>query len=236
MTAAEPVILVVEDEAPIRRFVVAGLRAHGFAAVEAATATAAMLAATSRRPDGILLDLGLPDRGGLELLRDLRGWYDRPIIILSALGHEDDKVAGLDAGADDYLAKPFGIPELLARLRAALRRITRDQQPEPVLACGDLVLDLVAHRCTCAGREVHLTPLEFQLLAELLRHAGRLVTHRQLIAAGWGAQASSESAGLRLVVHQLRRKIEDDPADPRRLHTEVGVGYRLTAPTPPASG
>jgi two-component system KDP operon response regulator KdpE len=163
----------------------------------------------------------------LDLLRDLRSWYDRPIIILSARGSEDDKVAGLDAGADDYVAKPFGVPELLARLRAALRRVTRDQQPDPVLTCGDLVLDLVDHRCTCAGRDVRLTPLEFALLAELMRHAGRLVTHRQLIHAGWGDHAASESGGLRLAVHQLRRKIEDQPADPKRLHTEVGIGYRL---------
>jgi two-component system KDP operon response regulator KdpE len=228
MPTPEPIILVVEDEAPIRRFVVAGLAAHGFAPVEAATATAALMAATSRRPDAILLDLGLPDRDGLALLKDLRGWYDRPIIILSARGREEDKVAGLDAGADDYLAKPFGVPELLARLRAALRRSSRDQHPEPVLTCGDLALDLVAHTVTQRGETLHLTPLEFALLAELLRYAGRLVSHRQLIAAGWGPQTGPESAGLRLVVHQLRRKIEEDPAQPRRLHTEVGIGYRLT--------
>ncbi len=228
MPTPEPVILVVEDEAPIRRFVVAGLAAHGFAPVEAATAAAALMAATSRRPDAILLDLGLPDRDGLDLLRDLRGWYDRPILILSARGREDDKVAGLDAGADDYLAKPFGVPELLARLRATLRRSVRDQHPEPVLTCGDLAMDLVAHTVTRGGEILHLTPLEFALLAELLRHAGRLVSHRQLIAAGWGSQAGSESAGLRLVVHQLRGKIEEEPAQPKRLHTEVGIGYRLT--------
>jgi two-component system KDP operon response regulator KdpE len=186
------------------------------------------MAATSRRPDAVILDLGLPDRDGLDLLKDLRTWYDRPIVILSARDREDDKVAGLDAGADDYLAKPFGVPELLARLRAALRRVSRDQQPEPILTCDDLALDLVEHRCTRGGVEVRLTPLEFNLLAELLRHVGQLVSHRQLIAAGWGPHADPESAGLRLVVHQLRRKIEEDPSNPRRLHTEVGVGYRLT--------
>lgn len=227
MPTPEPVILVVEDEAPIRGFVVTGLRAHGFVPVEAETATAAAMAATSRRPDAIILDLGLPDRDGIDLLKELRSWYDRPIIILSARGREDDKVAGLDAGADDYIAKPFGMPELLARLRATLRRIGRDDRPEPVLTCGDLSLDLVDHRCTCAAREIHLTPLEFNLLSELMRHAGRLVTHRQLVAAGWGANAGIESGNLRLAVHQLRRKIEEDPSAPRRLHTEVGVGYRL---------
>ena len=227
MPTPEPVILVVDDEAPIRRFVCAALAAHGFAPVEAATAQAAVLAATSRRPDAILLDLGLPDRDGLDLLRDLRAWFERPIVILSARAREDDKVAGLDAGADDYLAKPFGVPELLARLRACLRRSAHDERPEPVLACGELALDLVDHRCTRAGEELHLTPLEFSLLAELMRHAGRLVTHRQLIAAGWGGQAGADAGGLRLVVHQLRRKLERDPATPRWLLTEVGVGYRL---------
>jgi two-component system KDP operon response regulator KdpE len=227
MSTPEPVILVVEDEAPIRRFVVQGLSAHGLAPVEAATAQMALLAATSRRPDAILLDLGLPDRDGLALLHDLRMWYDRPIIILSARGQEEDKVAGLDAGADDYLAKPFGMPELLARLRASLRRTASTQAPEPILSCGDLVLDLVAHTCTCAGADVRLTPLEFALLAELLRHAGRLVTHRQLLKAGWGPQGGNEAGSLRLIVHQLRRKIERDPSQPQRLHTEVGIGYRL---------
>jgi two-component system KDP operon response regulator KdpE len=230
MPTPEPVVLVVEDEAPIRRFVVSGLAAHGFAPIEAATATAATMAATSRRPDAIVLDLGLPDRDGLDLLRDLRTWYDRPIIILSARGREDDKVAGLDHGADDYLAKPFGLPELIARLRAALRRVSRDEQPQPLLTCGDLVLDLVAHRCTRGGQEIRLTPLEFTLLAQLMRHVGQLVSHRQLISAGWGPQAGPESAGLRLVVHQLRRKIEIDPAHPALLHTEVGIGYRLVEP------
>lgn len=228
MPTPEPVVLVVEDEAPIRRFLVSGLAAHGFQPVEAASAAAARMAATSRRPDAILLDLGLPDRDGLDLLRELRAWYDRPLIILSARGREDDKVAGLDAGADDYLAKPFGLPELLARLRAALRR-AGDQTAEPVIACGALAIDLVARVCRLRGREVRLTPLEFSLLAELVRHAGRLVTHRQLRQAGWGSDAGAEAGTLRLVVHQLRRKIEDDPACPQRLHTEVGVGYRLVA-------
>ncbi len=227
MSMPEPVILVVEDEAPIRRFVMQGLSAQGFTPVEAATAQAAILAATSRRPDAILLDLGLPDRDGLTVLRDLRGWFDRPIIILSARGQEEDKVAGLDAGADDYVAKPFGMPELLARLRAALRRTVSALTPEPTLTCGDLVLDLVGHACTRAGEVVRLTPLEFSLLAELMRHAGRLVTHRQLMQAGWGPHAGSEGGSLRLIVHQLRRKIELDPSQPQRLHTEVGVGYRF---------
>lgn len=230
MTTPEPLILIVEDEAPIRRFLSAGLKAHGFATVEAGSAKAAILAATSHRPAAILLDLGLPDRDGVELLRDLRAWYDRPIIILSARGSEDDKISGLDAGADDYLGKPFSVPELIARLRATLRRSNRDDPSEPVLTCGDLVLDLTDHRCLRAGDDIRLTPLEFNLLAELMRFAGRLVTHRQLIHAGWGDHANAESGGLRLAVHQLRRKIEADSAQPTRLHTEVGIGYRLTDP------
>lgn len=230
MPTPEPVVLVVEDEAPIRRFVVAGLAAHGFAPVEAGTALAATMAATSRRPDAIVLDLGLPDRDGLDLLRDLRSWYDRPILILSARGREEDKVAGLDAGADDYVAKPFGMPELLARLRAALRRTISSGASEPTLTCGDLALDMVGRTCHRGRQEVKLTPLEFSLLAELMRHAGRLVTHRQLMQAGWGTADGTEGGSLRLVVHQLRRKIEEDSARPRRLHTEVGVGYRLTEP------
>ena len=235
MPLPEPVVLVVEDEAPIRRFIVSALAAHGFVPVEAATATAAIMAATSRRPDALLLDLGLPDGDGLDLLRELRAWYDRPIIILSARDREDDKVAGLDAGADDYLAKPFGVPELLARLRAALRRTSREQLPEPILTCGDLVLDLVAHTCQRGGQDIRLTPLEFALLAELMRHADRLVTHRQLITADWGSAVGAEAGGLRLVVHQLRRKIEEQASHPRRLHTEVGVGYRLTEAGPEGS-
>lgn len=228
MPTPDPVVLVVEDEAPIRRFIVSALTAHGLTPIEAATAMAATMAATSRRPDAILLDLGLPDCDGLDLLKQLRAWYDRPIIILSARGREDDKVAGLDAGADDYLSKPFGVPELLARLRAALRRTSREQVPEPTLCCGDLVLDLVEHTCRRGGQDIRLTPLEFNLLTELMRHAGRLVTHRQLISAGWGSTVGAEGGGLRLMVHQLRRKIEEEPSLPRRLHTEVGVGYRLT--------
>jgi two-component system KDP operon response regulator KdpE len=228
MPIPDPTILVVEDEPAILRFIVSALAAHGLMPIEAATSRAAIMAATSRRPDAIILDLGLPDCDGLELIRHLRAWYDRPIIILSARGREDDKVAGLDAGADDYLSKPFGMPELLARLRAALRRTNRDEVPEPILECGDLVLDLVAHTCRRGTQDVRLTPLEFSLLAELMRHAGRLVTHRQLISAGWGSSTGAEGGGLRLVVHQLRRKIEEEPSRPRRLHTEVGVGYRLT--------
>ena len=225
--SAEPAILVVDDEAPIRRFIVAGLAAHGFAPVEAGTATAALLAATSRRPDAILLDLGLPDRDGLELLKDLRTWYDRPILILSARGQEEDKVAGLDAGADDYVAKPFSMPELLARLRAALRRSPGTSAAEPVLTCGDLVLDLAAHTCRANGHDLTLTPLEFALLGELMRHRGRLVTHRQLIKAGWGSDAGAEAGNLRLIVHQIRKKIEGPEGAERRLQTEVGIGYRL---------
>jgi len=223
MAEARPRVLIVEDEASIRRFLVAALDSHGFGAVEAGTARA-----PEQPPDALLIDLGLPDRDGIELIRDLRRWCRAPIIVLSARGREADKVAGLDAGADDYLTKPFGVPELLARLRAALRRQARAATGgEPLLGCGDLSLGLADHRARLAGGELHLTPVEFKLLAELLRHPGKLVTHRQLTAAVWGPEANEDAQYLRVYIHQLRRKIEPDPAQPRRLLTEVGVGYRL---------
>jgi two-component system KDP operon response regulator KdpE len=229
MAEPAPAVLVVEDEVAIRRFITAALDSHGFRTIEAGTAKDAAARATEHVPDALLIDLGLPDRDGIDLIRDLRGWSQAPIIVLSARGREEDKVRGLDAGADDYLTKPFGVPELLARLRAVLRRRQRAESgAEPVLRSGDLSIDIADHRARLGADELRLTPVEFKLLAELMRHAGRLVTHAQLTAAVWGPGSSEDAQYLRVYIHQLRRKIEEDPAEPRRLITEVGVGYRLT--------
>ena len=227
MTESLATVLVIEDEAPIRRFLVTALDSHGYRVIEADSAKAGAARATEHVPDAILIDLGLPDRDGLTLIRELRAWCQSPIVVLSARGREEDKVAGLDAGADDYLTKPFGIPELLARLRAVLRRRTRSEAGSTTLSCGDLVIDPQDHRALLSGTELRLTPVEFKLLVELVRHSGKLVTHRQLSAAVWGPDAHEDAQYLRVYIHQLRRKIEQDPAKPQRLLTEMGVGYRL---------
>ena len=227
MTESLATVLVIEDEAPIRRFLVTALDSHGYRVIEADRAKAGAARATEHVPDAILIDLGLPDRDGLTLIRELRAWCQSPIVVLSARGREEDKVAGLDAGADDYLTKPFGIPELLARLRAVLRRRTRSEAGSTTLSCGDLVIDPQDHRALLSGTELRLTPVEFKLLVELVRHSGKLVTHRQLSAAVWGPDAHEDAQYLRVYIHQLRRKIEQDPAKPQRLLTEMGVGYRL---------
>jgi two-component system, OmpR family, KDP operon response regulator KdpE len=228
MTSAEPLILVVDDEPPIQRFLRAALPGHGFRLAEAATAAEALEKIVSLRPDVVLLDLGLPDRDGLDLLRDLRGWSSVPVVILSARDREHDKVIALDAGADDYVSKPFGVSELLARLRVALRHAATVGSAEPpVFSSGALRVDLAARVVTVAGREVHLTPIEFKLLAHLVRHAGKVLTHRQLLRAVWGPEYGDEAHYLRVYMAQLRRKIEPEPARPRWFLTEPGVGYRL---------
>jgi two-component system KDP operon response regulator KdpE len=224
-------ILVVDDELPIRRFLRSTLTAHGFEVTEAATAREAIASATTSPPDLMVIDLGLPDRDGVELIRELREWSRAPIFVLSARTQESEKVRGLDAGADDYLTKPFGAAELLARVRAALRREQRvaTGSDEPRLSCGDVELDLAEHRVTRGGVEVKLTPIEFKLLAVLLRHAGRLVTHDLLLKEVWGPKVSEDAEYLRVYIHHLRRKLEEDPTRPTRLLTELGVGYRLVA-------
>jgi len=224
-------IVVVEDEASIRQFLRSTLAAHGFEVIEAADAHEASLRARAYHPDLLLVDLGLPDRDGVDLVRELRRWCRAPILILSARDAESEKVRGLDAGADDYLTKPFGVPELLARVRAALRR---EQQASPSpdasrLVCGDVEMDVVEHQVTLAGRALKLTPIEFRLLAVLLRHAGRLVTHDFLLREVWGPTVTEDANYLRVYIHHLRRKLERDPAHPERLLTELGVGYRLLA-------
>jgi two-component system KDP operon response regulator KdpE len=230
--APGPLVLVVEDEPPMRRFLRAALSAQGFRLLEAETAAAATIAATTQNPDLVLLDLGLPDADGIDLTRELREWMRAPIIVLSARGREADKVEALDAGADDYLTKPFGVGELLARIRVALRHAARaaGDPEEPVLAIGELRLDFPRHEVSVGGREVHLTPIEWKLLALLARHAGRVVTHRQILREVWGPAYSQQTHTVRVHMAALRRKIEPDPARPRLLLTEPSVGYRLREP------
>ncbi len=222
----EPLVLVIEDDAQLRRFLRAALSSHGFRLVEAGTAREAEQLATSHNPDVFLLDLGLPDGDGIDLARRLREWTRAPIIVLSARGREEDKVNALDAGADDYLTKPFGVNELLARLRVALRHASVAPTDEPVLEAGPLRVDLARREVTVDGREVKLTPTEFKLLALLARHAGKVLTHRQILKEVWGPNAT-EAHWVRVHMAELRKKVEADPARPRLLVTEPGVGYRL---------
>jgi two-component system KDP operon response regulator KdpE len=224
-----PLILLIEDEPQMRRFLRTALGANDYRLVEAVTAKDGLAQAAARNPDVILLDLGLPDRDGLEVARELREWSGTPIIVLSARGREQDKVTALDLGVDDYLTKPFGVEELLARIRVALRHAARvpGAVPEPIFEVGDLRVDLPARRVWRAGGEVHLTPTEYKLLATLVRHAGKVLTHRQLLKEVWGTNYVNQSHYVRVYLAQLRQKIEADPARPRLLLTEPGVGYRL---------
>ena len=229
MTDPQPLILLIEDEAPIHRFLGASLPAHGFRLLGAETGKDGLARAADHNPDVILLDLGLPDVDGLEVTRRLREWSTVPIIVLSARGQEGDKIAALDAGADDYLTKPFSTGELLARIRVAMRHAARqaDNNPQPVFAVGDLRVDLAARRVQAGGAEVHLTPIEYKLLAVLVRHAGKVLTHQQLLREVWGPHHTEDTHYLRVHLAQLRRKIEPAPAQPRYLLTETGVGYRF---------
>jgi two-component system KDP operon response regulator KdpE len=227
--APEPLVLVVDDEPPIRRFLRATLSTRGFRIAEAATAGEALEKLAASPPDVVLLDLGLPDRDGLDVLVELRGWSAVPVIVLSARQREPDKVAALDAGADDYLSKPFGTDELLARMRVALRHAARPGGASPVYRAGELVVDLEARLVTVRGKEVHLTPHEFKLLAALVKKAGKVLTHRQLLREVWGPEYGDENHYVRVYMAQLRRKLEADSARPRYLRSEPGVGYRLVA-------
>jgi two-component system KDP operon response regulator KdpE len=226
-----PLILLIEDEPQMRRFLRTALGAQDYRLVEATTAREGLAQAASRNPDVILLDLGLPDRDGLEVTRELRGWSATPIIVLSARGREQDKVAALDLGADDYLTKPFGVEELLARIRVALRHaaLPPGAGPEPVFEAAGVRVDLVKREVRRDGREVHLTPTEYKLLALLIRHAGKVLTHRQMLKEVWGTSYADQSHYVRVYLAQLRQKLESDPARPRLLVTEPGVGYRLRA-------
>jgi two-component system, OmpR family, KDP operon response regulator KdpE len=234
LAAVNPVVLIIEDEPQMRRFLRATLRAHDYQVVEAATAREGLMQAAGRNPEIVLLDLGLPDADGLEVARTLRQSTRMPIIVLSARGQERDKVAALDQGADDYLTKPFGVQELLARIRVALRHaaIPADAPPEPVFQVGDLRVDLVRRSVFRGSQEVHLTPTEYKLLVALIRHAGRVITHRQLLQEVWGMSYVEQTHYLRVYMAQLRHKLEPDPARPRLLTTEPGVGYRLREEPP----
>lgn len=225
MTPDAPTVLLIEDEPQMRRMVRAALTGDGYQVLEATTGAEGLQLARSRRPDVVLLDLGLPDGDGFGVLARLRAWSAVPVIVLSARGREDDKVAALDGGADDYLTKPFGMRELFARLRAALRH--RGVEPAPVLEVGPLRIDRERHEVTLAGAPCHLTPIEYKLLLALAANLGAVLTHRQLIQAVWGPTPTDQSHTLRVHMASLRRKVEPTPARPRLLRTEVGVGYRL---------
>ncbi len=230
-SAGGPVVLVIEDDPPIRRFLRVTLGNRGYRLFEADTGEAGLVEAATRQPDIVILDLGLPDMDGLEVIRRLREWSAVPIIILSARGQERDKIAALDAGADDYLSKPFGVGELLARMRVALRHATHspDDAADATFSMGDLHVDLAKRQVLVVGQQVHLTPIEYRLLTTLVRHAGKVLTHRQLLLEVWGPPYAEQAHYLRVYMAQLRRKLEVDSARPRYLLTEPGVGYRLAA-------
>jgi two-component system, OmpR family, KDP operon response regulator KdpE len=224
--------LVVDDERAIRRFLQASLAAHGYTVFEAATGQAALAAAQANRPDLIILDLGLPDIDGIAITRQLREWTQTPIIVLSVREHEADKISALDAGADDYLTKPFSVGELLARLRVALRHAVQPTT-ESVFTIGDLNVDIARRIVTVSNQEVQLTPTEYDLLKILVMNAGKVLTHRQLLRQVWGVGYENEMHLLRVNMSNLRRKLEPEPARPRYIVTEPGVGYRLRATSEP---
>ncbi len=228
MTTPGPLVLLIEDESPMRRILRAALTANGYRLVETATAAEGLTQARAYNPDLVLLDLGLPDRPGLDVIRELRTWSAAPIVVISASGQEQAKIDALDGGADDYLTKPFGTGELLARLRVALRHAERASgEPEAVLSIGPLRLDFASRVVTDGDREIHLTPIEYKLFATLARNVGKVMTHRQLLREVWGPSHVGETQYLRVYMAQLRHKLERDPARPRHLVTEPGVGYRL---------
>ena len=226
-----PTVLLIEDEPEIRRFLRTTLPEHGFKFSEAVTGQDGLAQAKARNPDLILLDLGLPDLEGTEVIRRLREWTPTPIIVLSARDQEQIKVAALDLGADDYVTKPFGVNELLARMRATLRQMARAsvEQGDPVFTTGQLRVDLGRRQVFVSDEEVHLTPIEYKLLTTLVRYAGKVVTHRQLLKDVWGPLHVDEGHYLRVYMRQLRNKLEVNPAQPQYLLTELGVGYRLRA-------
>jgi two-component system KDP operon response regulator KdpE len=232
VNAPGPLVLVIEDEPQMRRFLRASLASHGYDLCEAATAAEAVALATSRVPELVLLDLGLPDGDGVDLTRRLREWSHVPIIVISARGREADKVAVLDAGADDYLTKPFGVSELLARMRVALRHVQQAAGVQtPIIEIGPLRIDLARREVKRDGVDLHLTPIEYRLLALLAQNAGRVLTHSQILKEVWGPGHTDETHYLRVYMAQLRRKIEAEPARPRLLQTEPGVGYRMREAT-----
>lgn len=224
-----PLVLVVEDEAKMRMFVGIAMAAHGYRMLEASTASEGIRQALEYRPDLVLLDLGLPDADGSEVIRRIREWSRMPILVISARGREVSKVKALDEGADDYLTKPFGAAELMARIRVALRNATYAQGATPgVIQLGtEIRIDLASRAVSARGKEIHLTPIEFKLLSTLVRHAGTVVTHNHLLTEVWGPEHAEQAQYLRVYMTQLRRKLERQPARPRYFLTEPGIGYRL---------
>jgi two-component system, OmpR family, KDP operon response regulator KdpE len=227
MTEPSIRVLIVDDEPQIRRFLRTTLSAHGYRVIEASCGREAMTLTATERPELMLLDLGLPDIEGLEVIHRLREWSAVPIIVVSVRGQEAKKIEALDSGADDYVTKPFGMGELLARIRAALRHRLQAEVDDPVFHSAGLMVDLVKRIVTVDGREVKLTPKEYDLLRVLVTHAGKVVTHQQLLREVWGPDSVYETHYLRVYVGQLRQKLEPDPAQPRYILTEPGVGYRL---------
>ena len=233
MTDTKPLVMVVEDELQMRTFVRLALTAHGYRVLEVETGREALQQAAAHTPDLVLLDLGLPDMDGLEVTRGLREWTATPVIVISARGQERQKVEALDAGADDYLTKPFGSAELMARIRVALRHATRNTQDPltSVVSIGALRVDLARRLVHVGEKEVHLTPIEYKLLVLLSKHAGMVLTHKQLLDQVWGPGHATQMQYLRVYMAQLRQKLEENPAHPRYLVTEPGVGYRLKSET-----
>jgi two-component system, OmpR family, KDP operon response regulator KdpE len=227
MASADPCILIVDDEPPIRRLLRNTLSVQGFRTVEAATGRDALDAARREKPDLLILDLGLPDIDGLEVIKTLREKSQIPIVVLSSRGDETGKVSALDLGADDYVTKPFGVNELMARVRAALRHRLQQQGSTPVFQCGGLIVDLVHRRIVVDGRDVRLSPKEYDILKQFVIHAGKVLTHRHLMHEVWGGADSVDVQALRVFIRQLRQKIEANPEQPRYIITEPGVGYRL---------
>ncbi len=230
MTDARPRILVIDDEPQIRRFLRLGLEGHGYDVLEAATGDAALRAAVVAQPELIVLDLGLPDREGFDVLSALREWSRVPVLVLSVRSREDEKVRAFDLGADDYVVKPFGMAELLARIKAALRRRVEGETPTPVFRVGGLEVDLVRRLVRVNDVDIRLSRMQYRLLQILVANAGKVVTHRQLLNDVWGAAHRDDVQYLRVFIRKLRRRIETDPAQPHYLLTELGVGYRLRAP------
>mgnify|MGYP001196908527 CR=1 FL=1 len=222
-----PNILLIEDEPQIRRFVRTALQAEGFQVFEAEQGQRGLIDAATRAPDLMIVDLGLPDMDGLQVIQDLRTWSAMPIIVLSARSDEKDKIEALDAGADDYLTKPFSVGELLARVRAHLRRRETGNAVSSVFTFGDVVVDLVKRTVERNGEAVHLTSTEYRLLTVLIRHAGRILTHGQLLRDVWGPNHNEHSHYVRIYMANLRQKLEKDPTQPEHLLTEIGMGYRL---------
>ncbi|GBG58157.1 DNA-binding response regulator [Sporomusaceae bacterium FL31] len=219
-------ILIIEDESQIRKLLKVSLSAHGYDLEEAVNGKDGVNRAATFKPDLLIIDLGLPDIDGKEVVKQIREWSETPIIILTARDQEQEKIEALDSGADDYITKPFGVGELLARMRVCLRHAATAEQ-QPILACGSLVVDLQQRRVTVEGHEVKLTPTEYEIIKMMMQHAGKVITHKQLLKAVWGSAYQQDTHYIRVYIGQLRRKIEQNPTQPRYIITESGIGYRL---------